>query len=303
MNTGFQMEVIDIHTHGMGGVDTRTSDAKDILRIAEIQASCGITSFVPTIYSDTIEVMRNNIMAVKIAMEAQKSDAGGSDNRHRQITCASIIGVHLEGPFLNSAKCGALKSLSFIEPDESRLKELLEGFEDFVKIITIAPELSGAVKIIKKISDMGIIVSMGHSDATYSEAEAGYHAGARGITHIFNAMRGFHHREPGIAGFGLLSKDLFIEVIADPHHLNTETLKLIFNVKNHERIILISDSVKNTMVSEGETERGVISDSGTLQGGSMSMTGASRRLIKLGFDEEKVKGYITINPAAYLYGR
>ena len=284
-----RMNIIDIHTHGIGGFDTRTSDPEDIIRMAEIQASLGVSAIVPTIYPDSIEIMRQNMMAVQKAMELQKN--------------AAILGVHLEGPFLNSAKCGALKSSSFIEPNESNLKKLLEGFEDIVKIITIAPELNGAIKLINKISDMGIIASMGHSDATYSEAEAAFNAGAKGITHLFNAMRNFHHREPGIVGFGLLNKDIFIEVIADPHHLNLKTIELIFRMKAKDKIILISDSVKCTMVSDDGTGYGVINEAGTLQGGSMNIMESSRRLIKQGFDEDIVKTFITSNPAMYLASR
>ena len=280
------MNIIDIHTHGIGGFDTRTSNPIDIIRMAEIQASLGVSAIVLTIYPDSIEIMRQNMMAVQKAMELQKN--------------AAILGVHLEGPFLNSAKCGALKSSSFIEPNESNLKKLLEGFEDMVKIITIAPELNGAAKLIRKISDMGIIASMGHSDATYSEAEAAFNAGAKGITHLFNAMRGFHHREPGIAGFGLLNKEVYIEVIADPYHLNIKTMELIFRTKNPEKIILISDSVSGTKITETEREHGVVDDTGRLQGGSMSIMESSRRLTKLGFNEGIIKRSITKNPETYL---
>ena len=280
------MNIIDIHTHGIDGFDTRTSNPIDIIRMAEIQASLGVSAIVPTIYPDSIEIMRQNMMAVQKAMELQKN--------------AAILGVHLEGPFLNSAKCGALKSSSFIEPNESNLKKLLEGFEDMVKIITIAPELNGAAKLIRKISDMGIIASMGHSDATYSEAEAAFNAGAKGITHLFNAMRGFHHREPGIAGFGLLNKEVYIEVIADPYHLNIKTMELIFRTKNPEKIILISDSVSGTKITETEREHGVVDDTGRLQGGSMSIMESSRRLTKLGFNEGIIKRSITKNPETYL---
>ena len=297
----FNMNIIDIHTHGIGGFDTRTSNPEDIIRMAEIQASLGVSAIVPAIYPDKIEIMRQNMIAVKKAMEFQKSEGGtGSAGLHDRLKYAAILGVHLEGPFLNSAKCGALKSSSFIEPKESNLKKLIEGFEDMIKIITIAPELNGAVKLIRKISDMGIIASMGHSDATYSEAEEGFNAGAKGITHIFNAMRGFHHREPGIVGFGLLNKDIFIEVIADPHHLNTKTLEIIFRTKNPERIILISDSVKGTMASKTEEEHGVVDNSGRLQGGAMSIMASSRRLTEMDFNEWIIINCITKNPETYL---
>jgi hypothetical protein len=179
--------------------------------------------------------------------------------------------------------------------------ELLEGFEDIVKIITVAPEINGAINLIKKVSGMGIIVSMGHSDATYAEAESGFRAGARGITHIFNAMRSIHHREPGIAGFGLLNRDIYIEVIADPYHLHPRTLELVFKIKTHDRILLVSDTVKETEAG-GCGMNGVTDSAGILLGGGMTITESSRRLMQLGFDEGDIIACITKNPANYLQG-
>ena len=177
--------------------------------------------------------------------------------------------------------------------------ELLEGFEDIVKIITVAPEIRGAIGLIKKVSDMGIVVSMGHSDATYTEAENGLRAGARGITHIFNAMRGIHHREPGIAGFGLLNRDIYIEVIADPYHLHPKTLELVFTIKNHDRILLVSDTVKQTEAG-GCGMNGVTDSTGKLLGGCMTITESSQRLMQLGYDEGVILDCITKNPQRYL---
>ena len=284
------MKLIDIHTHGIGGYDTRTLSESDILKMAEIHGAAGVSEVIPTIYPDTIAVMQGNMMAVRKAIEMQKSE-----------TTPTLIGIHLEGPFLNPNRCGALNAETFIEPTVYNVEKLLDGFKDMVKIITIAPEIDGAAKLIRKISDMGITVSMGHSDATYAEAEAGFNAGARGITHIFNAMRGIHHREPGIAGFGLLNKDIYIEVIADPYHLHLKTLELIFRTKKQDRIIIISDSVKGTKPSDGEIKQVVVDDSGRLQGGSMTIIESSGRLIDLGFDEDVIRRCITDNPAAYLY--
>ena len=283
---------IDIHTHGIGGYDTRTTVEEHILKIAEIHGSYGISEIIPTIYPATIKVMRENIMMVKKAMELQKTED------RSQKTEAKIIGVHLEGPFLNPSKCGALNAITFIEPTEYKLKELIEGFEDIIKIITIAPEINGATKLIKKLTDKGIIASMGHSDATYAEAEAGFNAGARGITHIFNAMRGFHHREPGLAGFGLLNQDIYIEVIADPYHLNLKTLELIFKTKNHDRIIIVSDSVKEA--TPFTKSQGVTDTHGKLLGGCMTIAESSKRLIEIGFDEDIIMKCITENPEKYL---
>jgi N-acetylglucosamine-6-phosphate deacetylase len=285
------MRVIDIHTHGIGGYDTKSGKEKDILKIAEILGSQGVSEIIPTIYPSTIKVMRENMMAVKKAMERQHSELRTSNS-------SLILGVHLEGPFLNPSKCGALNKKTFIEATEYNFRKLIEGFEDIVKIITVAPEIKEAIKLIKKISDMGIIVSMGHSDATFSKSEAGFNAGARGITHIFNAMRGFHHRDPGIAGFGLINKDIYIEVIADPFHLYPKTLELIFRIKSPDKIIIVSDSVKE-MKAKGRV-KAVTDTHGKLLGGSMSIIESSRRLIQMGFDEDMIMRCITKNPQRYL---
>ena len=196
------MKTIDIHTHGICGVDTRTRNVDDILAIAEMHGSLGVTEIIPTLYSAPIREMRAQMETVRKAMDRQKNvssvslpatnlpfpslEKGGKGGFEtggdgKNTAPAQIIGVHLEGPFLNPVKCGALDAPSFSEPGEYALMELLEGFEDIVKIITVAPEIRGAIGLIKKVSDMGIVVSMGHSDATYAEAENGFRAGAAGL--------------------------------------------------------------------------------------------------------------------------
>ena len=157
------MKTIDIHTHGIGGFDTTDASEDQILKIAEIQGSLGVSEIIPTVYSSSIRTMRGNMHAIKKAMQKQKNMEGKS---------ARIIGIHLEGPFLNSSKCGALDVRSFIKPGEYNFKKLIDGFEDIVKIITIAPELEGAARLIKSISDTGIIASMGRSEEHTSELQS-----------------------------------------------------------------------------------------------------------------------------------
>ncbi len=294
------MKVLDLHTHGIGGFDTQTASEKDILRIAELHGNYRSSEIVLTVYPSAIETMRENMFAIKKAMEIQAA-AGRPESAVAQQgnkSGAKIAGVHLEGPFLNPSKCGALDAYSFLTPDEYHLKKLTEGFEEVIKIITIAPEISGAINAIKIMSDMGIVVSMGHSDATYSEAESGFHAGARGITHIFNAMRGIHHREPGIAGFGLMSKDIYIEVIADTFHLSPDMLKFIFSVKNPERIIVVSDTVKNAKTETHPV--GIKNREGRLLGGCKTLAEISENLIQMGLNRKVVLQAISENPARYL---
>ena len=298
------MKIIDIHTHGIGGYDTRTHEPEHILKIAEIHGAHGVSEIIPTIYAAPIEEMRENIEAVRKAMEIQRQEGRRQKSKKPQSAIgvyrpsSLIIGVHLEGPFLNPSRSGALNPASFLQPAEYSLKRLIEGFEDIIRIITIAPELEGAVKLMKTISDMEIIVSMGHSDATFAETEAGFHGGAKGITHIFNAMRGFYHREPGIAGFGLLNQDIYVEVIADPFHLHQKAIEMIFKIKNPKRIIIISDSVKDSQTFS--SPKSVTDNNGKLQGGSLTVTESAKRLIAMGFDKELIMQCISKNPASYL---
>jgi N-acetylglucosamine-6-phosphate deacetylase len=304
------MKVIDVHTHGIGGYDTRTTDVEHILKIAEIQGSYGVTEIIPTIYPATVEVMRDTMSVIRKAMEAQisgpelKSEFYSGKYGDAEKQPARIIGVHLEGPFLNPSKCGSLNSMTFIEPSDRTLEQLIEGFEDIIRIITISPELDGALQLIKKVSERGIIASMGHSDATYAEAEAGHKAGAKGVTHLFNAMRPFHHREPGVAGYALLNRDLYVEVITDPFHLHHATIELVFRVKPHDRIIIISDSIKESKIpaTPVSTHKGLVDMRGRLLGGSMAITESLGRLTETlpAIAPEDVISCISANPERYL---
>ena len=271
---------IDLHTHGIGSYDTRTADPRDILKMADLYGRAGTAAFVPTIYPGPLEEMRDNMEAVRKAMVVQKAKGKGqrAKTNSSPITHHSslILGVHLEGPFLNPVRAGALDRDSFMGPSLSSLKKLIEGYEDLIRLITIAPEMSGALSIIGRCVSAGITVSMGHSDATYRQAEEGKRAGASCVTHLFNAMRPLHHREPGLAGFGLLDGDVYVEIIADGAHLHRKTLELIFSAKRSDRIILVSDSVRGAKPGGSprygkggglEGSGGVIGDSVRLLGG------------------------------------
>jgi N-acetylglucosamine-6-phosphate deacetylase len=281
------MKITDIHTHGFGGIDTRTSSPQDILQMARLHGKEGVSMIIPTIYSSSIESMRSGMMAVREAMRIQSG-------RGVEKMEAEIAGMHLEGPFLNPVCCGALDRSSFILPSEREFEMLVDGFEDSIRIVTLAPELPGAEKIIKRIADMGAVASMGHSEATYAEAENGFRAGARSVTHIFNAMRPFHHREPGLAGFGLANRDVYVEVIIDPFHLHESVLQMILSVKDHDRIVFVSDSVRETGLSDEDD--GIKNSDGRLMGGASSLAESVTRLKEEGGDPELVERAVTDNP-------
>jgi len=280
---------VDLHTHGIGGLDTESTDSGTMLAIAKAHGLAGVAEIVLSLYPAPIEIMRKRMAAVEAAMRR---------NLRGQ---ARIAGVHLEGPFLNPAACGALDPALFLGPDEAVYRRLTEGYEGILRIVTVAPELPGAPGLIRRMARAGIRVNMGHSEATYSEAEAGFRAGARGITHLFNAMRPFHHRAPGIAGFGLLHRDVFVEVIGDLVHLHRRTLDLVFRVKDRKRIILVSDSVKGTpLPAPGRKSGAPVRKKGRLLGGSMTLPEAAAGLIASGFDRDAVITAATENPASYL---
>jgi len=292
---------IDLHTHGLKNYDTRSSDPRDILKTAELHGRAGIAAILPTIYAAPIARMRNNMEAVRKAMEIQQGKVCGRGSApERPMACrhgmSVILGLHLEGPFLNPVRCGALDRDFFIQPTMASLEKLIDGYEEIIKIITLAPEMPGALAIIKKCCDKGIKIHMGHSDATYKEAERGKRAGATGITHIFNAMRPFHHREPGLTGFGLMDEDVYVEVISDGVHLHTDVLKFLFRIKRHDRIILVSDSVKSAFKGGSP----LFKKKGVLAGSGMTLSDSAGVLEKIGVHSDAINKAGMLNPERYL---
>jgi N-acetylglucosamine-6-phosphate deacetylase len=142
----------------------------------------------------------------------------------------------------------------------------------------------------------GFLVQMGHSDATFEQAEEGKKAGATGITHLFNAMRGFHHREPGLAGFGLMDDELYVEVIADLAHLHPQSIKMVLDMKAPERIILVSDSVKGPGWGKGA----IRGPGGALQGSGVALLDCMKNLVSLGVHQEWALQFASENPMRYL---
>jgi N-acetylglucosamine-6-phosphate deacetylase len=280
---GIKKHLIDIHVHGAENYDTRTRRQDDVLHIADIHGKRGTSGLLPTIYPGPIEAMRENMGAVRRAMDAQREGA-------------NILGVHVEGPFLCAERAGALDRNSFIDPSLETLTRLVEDFEDIIKIVTIAPELPGALRVIEACREKGFLVHMGHSDATFEQAEEGKRAGATGITHIFNAMRGFHHREPGLAGFGLMDEDIYVEVIADMAHVHPQSLKMLFDMKPPDKILLISDSIKGLGWGSGP----IRGPGGILLGSGIGLAEAVKNLIAHGVPQERALQFASDNPLKYL---
>ncbi|MBC7319599.1 N-acetylglucosamine-6-phosphate deacetylase [bacterium] len=232
---------VDIHTHGAVGYDIMDGEPKGIVKMAEFLASHGVTSFLPTTTTLDIESTLKAISAVERAIELNKNGA-------------KIIGIHLEGPFINPKHKGAQNERYIIEPTKEVLEKLTES--KLIRLVTIAPEISGAIPAIKFMKDKGIYVSLGHSDATYEDTIKAIMAGATLVTHLFNGMRPFHHREPGIMGAGLAEDSLKCQIIADGIHIHFSAIRLVYKAKGYRNIILISDSMSATGLSDGEYELG-----------------------------------------------
>ena len=282
------LKPVDLHTHGIGRFDTRTNDPAVIMKMAELHGRRGTASILPTIYPGPREAMRSQMEAVKRAIAMQESGRGMKG-------AARILGLHLEGPFLNPAFCGALDSRALRKPSLKELKSLVAGFEDIIRIIVIAPELPGALPLIQWCSERGINVNMGHSNATYEEALAGKKAGARGICHLFNAMRPFHHREPGITGLGLLDPEIYVEVIADGVHIREKALELVFSVKRLDKIIVVSDTVAGT------SRRGAVYAKGKVIAGSAVPLAETVSVLKsVGVPDAEIEEAMSDNPLRFI---
>ncbi|GAB4486419.1 MAG: N-acetylglucosamine-6-phosphate deacetylase [Thermodesulfovibrionales bacterium] len=284
---------VDLHTHGIGRCDCRAADPRTVLRMAELHGKSGTRALLVAVYPDRTAAMRDVMGAVRRAMEAQQ--AAGSAYRSGT-AAATILGVHLEGPFLNPSFAGALEKTAFLRPTVSALAQLLSGYEDIVRVITLAPELPGALKVIEKAASQGIRVNMGHSGATFRQALEGRKAGASGISHIFNAMRPFHHREPGLAGLGLFDQELYVEVIADGVHLHPCTLGIIFRMKRLDRIIIVSDSVAGKRAGKAA----VYARKGLLAGSALPLRGAAKLLQSIGVPDAEIVEATVDNPLRYL---
>jgi N-acetylglucosamine-6-phosphate deacetylase len=207
---------IDLHIHGAGGADAH---AGQIAELAAFLPRCGVTAFLPT-------------LAATRAVQATGT-AGG----------ARVLGAHLEGPFLNPARAGAIRP-EYMHPAElARLERLLGAAPNTVRLMTIAPDAPGALALIAELARRGIVASIGHTAADYDLVRQAAAAGARHTTHLFNAMLGIHHRQPGTAGAALTDNRLTIELIADGEHVHPAILALAIRAKGADCVALVSDAV------------------------------------------------------------
>lgn len=274
--------LVDIQINGAFGVDFAAADEAGWDSIAAKLPSTGVTSFQPTLITAPLSEL---IAGLDTATEARDRQEDGP--------YARILGVHLEGPWLSPKKHGVHEARYLAEPTPAAVDTLMSavGF-DILTLVTLAPELPGALEAIRRLSAAGVTVSIGHTDATAAQVEAAADAGATLVTHIFNAQRGLAHREPGVPGAALSDNRFRVGLIADLHHVAPEICTLIFRAAPG-RVVLVTDAIAAAGMPPGSYvlagipvelgEDGVPRNAdGTIAGSALTLDQAVRNLIGLG---------------------
>ncbi|NKE06731.1 MULTISPECIES: N-acetylglucosamine-6-phosphate deacetylase [Mesobacillus] len=291
---------IDVHIHGAGGADTMDGTHEAITTMASVLPEEGTTSFLAT----TITQDQNAIMK---ALE----NAAEYISHHNHPGKAEVLGLHLEGPFINEARKGAQPSQHIITPDIELFAKMQEASGNNIRLVTLAPEKENGNLLIAYLAENGVIASVGHSDATYAQMAEAVKAGATHVTHLFNGMRGMHHRDPGVAGAALLFEELKIEMIADGIHVVPEMLDLSIRAKGTDGVILITDSMRAKCLKNGSYDLGgqevnvadgkaLLAD-GTLAGSILKMKDSLQNMMQFtGISLEEAVKLASENPARQL---
>lgn len=308
---------IDVHIHGAVGVDTMAASAAGLRRVAEFLARHGVTAWLPTLVPGPAEQYRRAVDAISELMQEQGSGfAPLALNADKMPALpagqARVLGVHYEGPFVNSEQCGALHRQHFrIYAGPGDLEALpTVRKENAIHMMTLAPEIDGAIDLIGELHRRGWIISIGHTRATAGVLDRAKQAGARHMTHFMNAMAPLHHRAPGPVGWGLLHDEVTCDLIADGVHVDPQILKLIIRNKTAQRISLISDAIAAAGLGDGNYEiwgekiavrNGRTQNArGSIAGSVITMLDAAHMMSSLGVSEIEVARMASLNPAQLL---
>ncbi len=223
---------IDTHIHGIGGFGTDDGDYKSILKMSEILPQYGVTSFIPTLYAAKEKEMIKNIKAVVKAMGKEKG--------------AKILGIHLEGPFISKERLGVQTEDSVSPVDIDLMEKFYKAAKGKIINMTVAPELKNMRSLALWCISKGIILQAGHTNATYAQMVEGMQARIMHTTHLFNAMSRMHHRDPGAVGAVFIHPEMSCEFIADGVHIDSNLVKLLFQFKPLDKLVMVTDSLKPT---------------------------------------------------------
>jgi len=290
---------IDQHIHGAGGSDGMDGTTEDIATIAKTLVKEGTTSFLVTTMTQSKEKITTAMQAVKSYREQNNEDG------------ARVVGVHLEGPFIASSYKGA-QPLEYVKlPDIATFEEYNRASGNAIKIVTLAPEVDGAMDFIRYLSANGVVASIGHTGAKFSEIEKAVEAGAKGVTHTYNAQTALHHREIGAVGSAMLLEELHCELIADTIHVSVPAMRLLVKNKPLDKLTLITDAMRAKGIPDGVSELGGQTvyvkngearlEDGTLAGSVLRMNRAIQNMVeKVGVPFTQAVDCATLNPAKTL---
>ena len=291
---------VDVHIHGAGGHDVMEGTAEALEIIAATVAVHGTTSFVAT--TVTASEMETSESVAGIAQFILNS----SEFAIRELE-AEIVGIHFEGPFISPARRGVHPAKWIIPPSLDFLSMLLKEARGTAQILTLAPELPGALELIVAARRAGLVISLGHTDASYEQARAAIDAGASHAAHVYNAMRPFSHRGTGVIGAVLTSPEVSAELISDGVHVDDAAMRMLIELKTPERVILVSDATSATGMPDGKYRLGTFevkvsggicrSAEGKLAGSTLTLDRALRNIVALGVPLSSALRMVTANPA------
>lgn len=285
---------LDGHVHGGGGAQCNTSDADGIAAVARFHARHGTTGLLATTVAAPVEDLRAALKAIGRCQEP------------------NLLGAHLEGPFLSPQRPGAMDPSSFITPDPGLLARLLAAADGGLRVMTLAPELPGALELIGHLKRAGVMPSLGHTDATYAQLQRAAQGGANAVTHLFNAMPPFHHRDPGAVGAALDLPEVSCELICDGVHVDPVAMRLVYRVKGPTGVRLVTDAIAAAGMPDGGYRlgdrpitvsggRATLTGSQAIAGSLLTMEGAVQRAVAfLGISVPEAVLMASTNPARLL---
>ena len=264
---------VDVHCHGGGGGSFTSADPDEARTAIETHRRHGTTSLMASLVSAPPDALVDQLAALR-----------------ELVTDGELVGAHLEGPFIAEARCGAHDPSVLREPDDATVGALLDAGDDIIRMVTLAPELTGAIKTVRRLTESGVIAAIGHTDAVAEQVRAAVDAGATVATHLFNGMRPLHHREPGPVGVLLDDDRVTVELICDLVHVHPDVLRLAARHAGQSRTVLVTDAMSATDVADGRYRLGnldvqvaggvaTVPDTGSLAGSTLTMDVAFRNLV------------------------
>ncbi len=284
---------IDTHIHGFAGYGVEDGTVKSILKMSDSLVKYGVTSFIPTLYTAPKEKMIKSIKAIASAMGKEKG--------------ATILGMHLEGPFISKDRLGVQNASDVSKVDLELMEEFWNASQGHIVNMTVAPELKHMRELALYCVSKGIILQAGHTNATYKQMVEGMQARIMHTTHLFNAMSRMHHRDPGAVGAVFIHPELSCEIIADGIHINPEIIKFLLSCKPIDKIVLVTDALKPTkqkkkpLIANGDEvyidQCFYRKSDNVIAGSALTMVDGVKNLVSYGINIEQVIHMASTNPA------